>query len=82
MLQNLNAAEVALLRARCNDTLQELLQSVTLPAMSVPKLSATNYDTFITSFRSLAPRTPSSDGSTLDYLMREQTGNYDAAWPS
>ena len=82
MLQNLNAAEIALLRARRNDALQESSQSVSLPAMTVPKLTATNYDTFITSFRSLASRTPSSDGSTLDYLMREQTGNYDAAWPS
>ena len=84
MLMGLNIRQVATLRAQraqaMHDTAQDKL--ATLPTMKVPKLTATNYETFNTAFTAVATRTMGTHGTTLDYLMRTENGNYDSPWES
>ena len=85
MLQTLDAAQVAVLRSQRNQALEDeaqLANESSTSTMTIPKLTATNYDEFITAFAALASRTMSSCGATLDYLMRERDGNYDGVWVS
>ena len=63
-----------------HDSAQDLLAA--LPVMSIPKLTATNYDAFITTFVYLTARTMGVNGTTLDYLTRTANGNFDSAWES
>ena len=84
-LQGIDIAQIGILRSQRNQALEEdaqLDKESSSSSMTIPKLTATNYDEFITAFTALASRTMSSCGATLDYLMRENDGNYDAVWVS
>ena len=86
MLTAIDANQVSLLRAQRTQALQDIAQENSLSlttSMEIPKLTATNYETFMTAFTTLASRTKGASGTTLDYLMREVNGNYDApGWAS
>ena len=82
MLQGLNANQVSQLRARRNQAKQDESQTPAEVNVTIPKLTATNYEDFITAFESLASHIISSCGATLNYLMRSTNGNYEAAWIS
>lgn len=85
MLQALNAAQISILQARRTQALQDESQitDTLLPSMEVPKLTATNYETFIMAFTALAARTKAANGTTLDYLIWTTNGNYEApGWVS
>ena len=78
VLGALNANQIQILCAQRTQALKEEKLDVNVTvSMEIPKLTATNYETFIASFTSLASRTKSHSGPTLDFLMREVNGNYD-----
>ena len=85
MLNALDPAQVAILRTRRTQAIQDQIEidNTSLTAMEVPKLTTSNYETFIASFTALCARTKASNGTTLDYLMRTTNGNYEApGWAS
>ena len=83
MLQGLDVNQVTELRARMNAAKQDELQaSIAPPTLNVPTLNATNFDSFITAFESLASSIIGSSGVQLSYLMRATDGNYEGAWTS
>ena len=86
MLQAIDANQVLLLRAQRTQALQDISEDsnqALTTSMDIPKLTATNYETFMNSFTTLTSRTKGVSGTTLDYLMRETNGNYDVpGWAS
>ena len=56
-------------------------KSQKLPDMSVPTLTASNFETFNTSFSSAVRRQMSLAGVSLSYLLHDhEVGNYEALW--
>lgn len=85
MLDALDPAQVAILQTQRTQAIQDQLEidNTNLTSMDVPKLTTSNYETFMTSFTALCARSKASDGTTLAYLMRTTTDNYDApGWAS
>ena len=84
MLGNLDREQITFMRAQRTQALHDEEQNklATLATMKVPKLSATNYDTFNTAFTAVAARKMGTNGTTLDYLMRKTNGNYESPWDS
>ena len=82
MLQAINANTINQLRARRNQAKQDETHSSSEFNVTVPKLTVTNYEDFVTSFESLTAQIVESCGATLNYLMRSTNGNYEAAWTS
>ena len=84
MLAALDAEQVSQLRNQRNQYIQDQSQESDNPlsSMDIPKLTTSNYESFITAFQSLASRTKGASGVTLDYLMRTQNGNYETPWVS
>ena len=84
MLAGLDQAQITAIRAQRSLALHDAAQDqlATLPVMTIPKLTATNYEAFHTAFVALATRTMGTNGTTLDYLTRTVDGNYDDPWDS
>ena len=84
MLMGLDNLQVTAMRSQRAQAMHDAAQDklATLPTMTVPKLTATNYETFNTAFTAVATRTMGTNGTTLDYLMRTDNGNYDSPWES
>ena len=84
MLEGLDNIQVTAMRSQRAQALHDAAQDrlATLPTMSVPKLTESNYETFNTAFTAVATRTMGTNGTTLDYLMRTTNGNYDTVWES
>ena len=51
-----------------------------LPEITVPKLTAENYDIFTTTFCYLIGRNIGMNGIPIDYFMRGVTDNYNSTW--
>ena len=81
-LQGLNVQQVTLMRAQRTLAISEADRELRLPQMEVPKLTASNYEEFYTSFKSVASRTIGHNRIPLDYLMRGENGTYEQAWPT
>ena len=72
MLQAITPVEIAIMRAQRTRAVQDMAQDKDASldtSMTIPKLTTTNYETFITAFMTSASRTKSASGTTLDYLM-------------
>ena len=84
MLMGLNNRQVTTMRSQRAQAMHDAAQDklATLPTMKVPKLTATNYETFNTAFTAVVTRTMGTNGTTLDYRMRTENGNYDSPWES
>ena len=82
MLQALDAIQVNELRSRRNQVKQDESNKSTEIEVTVPKLTAMNYQDFVTALEALASNITGACGATLDYLMRDTNGNYEDAWTS
>ena len=86
VIDNIQPADVAVLRRARGIAIEHKKrrkQNSAAPVMTVPKFNGSNYDEFITAFRSLASRSIGLNDLPLDYLMRDDPpGNYTAGWTS
>ena len=85
MLNAINAAQIVTMRSNRTQAIEEIKQDSLAgpPTSDVPKLTAKTYDSFIRAFTNKASNMMVVNGTTLDYLMRANNGNYDAAgWTS
>ena len=84
MLAALDAVQMNELRFQRSQAIQDKEQESqsTLGALDVPKLIPKTYDSFMRAFENLAARMKGANGTTLDYLLRDTNGNYEAAWAS
>ena len=86
VIDAIQPADVAVLRRSRGQALEHKKrrkQNTATAAMTVPKFNGSNYDEFITAFRSLASRSIGLNDLPLDYLMRDSApGTYNQAWAS
>ena len=84
MLAGLDPAQITVIRAQRSLALHDAEQDqlATLPVMTIPKLTTTNYEALNTALVALATRTMGTNGTTLDYLTGTIDGNYDDPWDS
>ena len=79
-LQALDAQQVTLMHAQRTTAIGESKRDMSFPQMDIPKLTATNYEEFYTSFKAVTSRTIGHNDIPLDYLLHEQKGQYSHAW--
>ena len=84
MLAGLDPAQMSTLRSQRTQAIYDSTQEriAVLPSMNLPKLTTENYEAFNTALLALTARTMGTSGTTLDYLTRTTTFNFDSPWPS
>ena len=72
-LNALTIEQISLLKQSRSSALEQKKNraNLTLPTMTVPKFTGTNYDEFMTAFTTLANRQIGLNNLPLDYIMRE-----------
>ena len=84
-LASLDAAQLNALRHARSTALsfqKNKKDSTSNATMTIPTLTNDNYDEFMAAFINLASRTIGVNELPLDYLLRQQTGNYNSPYPS
>lgn len=85
ILQHLDQNQLTIMKnnRRTALSMDAVRRNQKLPDMTVPKLTATNFEQFNTAFSAVVRRQMSLSGASLSYLLRDNAvGNYDVLWPT
>ena len=60
----------------------ERLKETSLPTLTVPKFTTSNFEGFMDNFKSAVARVDGIHGVPIDYLLRDTNGDYNHIWSS